>query len=372
MLSINRPPSLGKFVSVCLGLIAAEAASYIAGKRDIRSLSPQACYATLSFSIARAAALGIPVEIASNLPARWSHARTLTGSIATPIPLVHFHNVWGVVAALAIGYEPATGNLFNASARFPKWSPPNPFIVNCCAELLSGNGLSESSWLNLVHIAPELTTLRSALSGPREGRVALLERALVELRDKAPEARPEVRSMAASFLLAYLASAINPGSLDHIQLLIPLLPSFPDIILWYGLLAGVQNRVGNISGMNGLGRKVIRELMREDDVLSLPACDVALTELEVLSPSARQSPGFNLVSQSGITVEIMPCVNAAFRFDRHDEPISVASDELITLWKNLDDEIDRFERNLDRLRRSSLNRFIDESKSDRRTRRIKT
>jgi hypothetical protein len=83
----------------------------------------------------------------------------------------------------------------------------------------------------------------------------------------------------AGFLLAYLASAVSPGTLDHIQLILPFVRSFPDILLWYGLLAGISSKGSLGRSADELARRVLRELERDSDFLTAPSCDIALSEL---------------------------------------------------------------------------------------------
>ncbi len=365
MLRKSRPPSLGRFTSACLGLILGEAVSYVAGKREIRNISPQACYATFSYAVSRAVALDVPADSISELPRRWNYARSLIGSSQLPVAIDLLQNVWGVLANITRNESLfSQRHLFGPALHLPKWRAPHEAIVRCCEDLLFGE-LSQQSWFELVQFVPRLSGLRAELSGPREGRVKLLEVALEALRGVGQSER---ESSLGSFLIAYLASAISPGSLDHIQLLTPLLTGFPDVILWYGLLAGLHSRTGTISGVNGLGRRIIRELLREDDLLSAPSCDMALSELEILTPSMRSGSEPRFTSQSSLAIELVPCVNAIFRLSRSDDSTSAIGKDLARLWRDIDEEFDRFERQLDRLRRSSLEGSRDSSRTEKRGR----
>ena len=82
--------------------------------------------------------------------------------------------------------------------------------------------------------------------------------------------------MTSSFLAGLLADQIGPGSFEHVELLLPYLNQYPTALIWYGLCAGLHpdsevQQVGNC-----LGRRLVRDLLAPDPILSRPKYDIAV------------------------------------------------------------------------------------------------
>jgi hypothetical protein len=154
------------------------------------------------------------------------------------------------------------------------------------------------------------------LRGPREQRVRAVERIL-----KGPNRSDALTS---SFLAGLLADQISPGSFEHVDLLLPYLNQYPTALIWYGLCAGLHpdsevQQVGNC-----LGRRLIRDLLASDPILSPPKYDIALGELEVHLD--REAPlEFRIASQNHIAVELLPGVPAYMKWPVTSEPVSTQS-----------------------------------------------
>jgi hypothetical protein len=200
-----------------------------------------------------------------------------------------------------------------------------------CADVFSSGKIREAVWRELTSETPEISAMRSEMAGPREGRVVLLE----EFARFAHARRPSGNGTT-SFLLAYLASSISPGTLEHVHLLGRHLPAFPDVLLWYGLCAGLWGRNTLIASGEGVPRRVVRELLREQRFLDAPTCDVALPELEVLSLSARDTLDIRSGVQGQLVVELLPGINATFPVPGGgDRPPSVPSPTVADLEASL-------------------------------------
>ena len=107
--------------------------------------------------------------------------------------------------------------------------------------------------------------------------------------------------LTSSFLAGLLADQISPGSFEHVDLLLPYLNQYPTALIWYGLCAGLHpdsevQQVGNC-----LGRRLVRDLLASDPILSRPKYDIAVRELEVHLD--REEPlEFRTASQNHIAV----------------------------------------------------------------------
>jgi hypothetical protein len=114
------------------------------------------------------------------------------------------------------------------------------------------------------------------------------------------------------------------GSFEHIDLLLPYLDRYPTALLWYGLCAGLHpdseiQQVGNC-----LGRRLVRDLLAPDPILSHPKYDIAVSELEV-HLDREQPLDFRTASQNHIAVELLPGVPAYLKWPTTTEPVAVPS-----------------------------------------------
>jgi hypothetical protein len=361
-------PSLGAFNEVCVSLILTELATIVGGKREALEASVNACQATLSFAISRAAALGLPDQVSSELPGKWAQARVLLGSAPSSQQLAALARVWSVVAALA-----KRDYLFERQPLFPQLETPPTMIVEACRDLLRGKELDLNVWRDLFRDIPDSRSLISGLTGPREGRVALLEAALAHLRDY-----PNSNRDTTGFTLGYLASAVGPGTLDHIQLLIPLLKSFPDVLLWYGLLAGLSSKGSLGKNADGLARRLSRELLRDSDIASAPVCDIAFEELQMQSTSSREWLDIRESVAGNLSVELFPSVNSIHRFSRTGETVGGKEPDSQPslnekLLYEIDESLHRLNRSFEKLKSDAFNRSgrqIDEQPPRRRIRKL--
>src|SRR5436190_16871577 len=84
------------------------------------------------------------------------------------------------------------------------------------------------------------------------------------------------------FLCGYLASCLHPGSLEYVDLVTSHLSGLPTLMLWYGVCAGLHPQSSVLSEFGGLGRRLLRDVLRREHILDRPDCDLAFDELQVL------------------------------------------------------------------------------------------
>ncbi len=340
LLASQGPPFLGQFQDAVMSLTLVETASYLGTKRDLKNLTPQSCFTTLSFSIGRAMALGVPVELLMSLPDRWIRARQITGgTLLSPSP-ASLKRAWSVLGLIT----PRVNNLFNKPLNIPIWDPPHPVILRACEELNSTGIVSQATWEHLSRGMKEVIGMREKLQGPKDGRVSVLEAGLRELSFGPVE--PDI----GSFFAAFLANAISPGSLEHLWLLFPLTNVFPDVLPWYGLLAGISPQSAVLNSANGVGRKVLRELLRPRDLLDPPLSDISFEELEVLNRSSKSIAELRLGSSNFVSVELVHGVNTMFRLGRIEEPAANPNLEAIDTVNDLDRHLEQANRAMTKLK----------------------
>lgn len=132
--------------------------------------------------------------------------------------------------------------------------------------------------------------------------------------------------LTSSFLAGLLADHIGPGSFRHVALLLPYLNQYPTALMWYGLCAGLHpdSEVQQIG--NCLGRRLVRDLLASDPIISRPKYDISVRELEVHLD--REEPlEFRTASQNHIAVELLPGVPAYMKWPatQATEPVSTQS-----------------------------------------------
>ena len=159
----------------------------------------------------------------------------------------------------------------------------------------------------------ELKTAQIEMAAPREDRVRffhglLSNETLSNLTDK------NLRS----FICGYLASLIGPGSMSHIDLITPKILQMGDILLWYGLCAGLQKKNELLDSFNVLGRRLLREILKYESLLNRPSADIAITELQILLESKIKEIEFRTFSPQHIVVELMPCVSTYIAWPKRE------------------------------------------------------
>lgn len=300
---IKRSPGLATVEEACLGLIMGEAATYVENKQEKRTLlTPLACASTCSHAMARLVALSPDGDLFDSdemVSALWTKARGLTKQRQLRLKLEELALPWRVLLRIHANEE---------GYRFSSRDVPEP-IYSTCLSLYNKSEVDSNTWNRLAPDYPQLLDASREMQGNRERRVVFFEQFLVSLIEKRSS-----NSAFASFLCGLLASQIGPGTLDYLSLITPSLDQFPTALLWYGLCSGLQRRSSLYGFSSGLGRRVLREILRKETLFDSPRADIALAELEVLTFNDTASAEFRTGAQGGITIEILPLVVTTFRW----------------------------------------------------------
>jgi hypothetical protein len=247
---------------------------------------------------------------------RWTLARLVTRQPAlSPAPELLFLP-WTVLLNVATGSS-STKQLAHEDA-----------LTRACEEVAERGQIIAGTVLPGSPQGPPLLFSTGDSRAPtREERVVAFESAAAIL------SLSEYRNPLAAFELAYRASLISPGSLEHVGLLLPLLPAFPEILVWYGFLAGLMAKAQPLSLGGGLGMRVLRDAVRQEDWLERPTCDIAFSELEMVLKADNPQTDFRIGSQSQLNVELAPGVNTVLRWP----PKSESPGELFSARVSIDD-----------------------------------
>lgn len=335
-LGLRTSPRLGMFEGACLGMIIGETLTYIGNRGGVRNTSHIASLSTLSFAIARAVALGLEKRFVSEVETSWSRTRELLGAASLPINARAIQTAWSVVRYLSKG-----------DIELPAWQTPSQVVLEACSQILSSGEIHNHELESLSREVPEFAVLRNELGGPREERLALFEQAIKAIP------RAARGNSNAEFLCAYLASAISPGTLDHLHVLLPHVDTFPSLLIWYGLCAGLSRKQNFGPSLNGLGRRVQRELFREDHFLQTPSCDISFTELQIISKSARDWTDIPTSAAGQFVVELLPCTNSYYRSPRSEGALENPSNEMLSAVNDLRSVLNRADESISRFRRAA-------------------
>jgi len=295
-------PKLDAFEGACLGLIFGETATYVAGRAEISQLSLTACASSYSFAMTRAFALDRTLNRRQEIADAWSQARNLTKQQKLGLGVDRLTACWCAMMDLEASGVCQSGA---GADHLPKQ------VAQACQDIRQSGDIDRTRWEVLTEELFEVRASREGLYGPREARVRSVERALQWLSEHKPQ------DVSASFAAGYLLSRISPGTFEHYGIALPFLQALPEMFVWYGLCAGLSERSELLNQFAGLGRRIVREVYRNEDILDSPRCDIAIGELEVLASGTDARLDFRTGDRGYIDVELAPCVNVVMRWPPH-------------------------------------------------------
>ena len=247
-----------------VGLIVGEALIHSGARHEVEQVPYGGCIATFSFVAARGARCGIAVE---DLAERWELCRRVTGQAPLETRVRELVVPWRVLVEVA---KKGTVTSRNASTTGLK-----EILEDALADIVTTGMVGPVVWKDLTRGFPEVRSAMDYMSDTQEARMIAFERMLKETGKG-----KKVRSQEASFLAGYIASLIAPGSLKHAYLLVDHVDRLPTAIMWLSLFASFHQK--SQLRMSSLAHLVWRTMTEEEDVLSRPRCDIALTELCML------------------------------------------------------------------------------------------
>ena len=325
-----------------VGLIVGEALIHSGARYEVEQVPYSGCIATFSLVAARGARRGIAVE---DLAERWDLCRRVTGQDPLKTQVRELAVPWRVLVEVA---KKGTVASRNASTTELKES-----LEDGLADILTTGKLGPVVWKDLTRGFPEVRSAMDYMSDTQEARMIAFERMLKEtIKGK------KVRSKEASFLVGYMASLIAPGSLKHAYLLVDHVDRLPTAIMWLSLFASFHQK--SQLRMSSLAHLVWRTMTEEEEVLSRPRCDIALTELCMLKDAGFFGNQVRVSARGRLVVEIAPCVSTVVRWPRQEsaggvqdqgELFSVEAAEL----KNIANELEDLRGNLDKASRTLEN-----------------
>ena len=301
----QKPPPSDSKNSVLVGLILAETLTNGASRGFVDSLPITAYETTYSYAASRAISLGYEETILPYIFKGWQSARELD-TRARRLPGDLLLGVWSLVPQI----------LKNGRSR--KFSGESEMILDllrACDEISERGQLSIHSVERLAHGQVPTHLFMEAVKIPREQRVVAFESAIRQLSLGAT-ADPSI-----NFVVGYLASLVNDGSLEHSHLVFPIQAQFPTAMLWYGMCAALSPSSRILTDYGHLGLRILRMLGRDGNLMAPPTCDISLTELEVMLRGQPRSRGFRQTHASSLRIEIAPGVTTLTRSIGHQSTV---------------------------------------------------
>jgi hypothetical protein len=306
VLACGREAELGEFEDACLGIILGEAASNIDDWPAFLRIPPWALARTCSFAVARDLALHHQMGFGSLVCDAWFRARDLMRQPSMRIPAASLKAPWEVMFCL-LRLDAGESHVHSGDVASE--------IVAACLEIHSVGCIQDPGWENLVAGVSELREIRTRMTGPREERVLVLESALDSI------GRSRVGPAIGGFLSGYLTSLLAEGTLEHGAILHPRVKAFPTALLWYGFCAGLCAQSKLKSYLGGVGRRILRDLLRSEGAIDRPTCDISLPELEVVMMPENAEADVRVSIPGFMAVELAPSVVTVLKLPQRELPL---------------------------------------------------
>jgi hypothetical protein len=336
-------PSLGNLEDAFLGAILGEAMTYTRSRTSFDTLAIQAFASTYSFSMTRATALQMPAAVLDSIGEACERARDLSGQSKRKPSVKELDEVWNVIRHLVSDAEP----VFHLQ-------PEVGVVLRACRELQHEKSMSRTTWNALTGSRIDFDTLKSEMSERKEDRVRLFEALVGEM---IPDSSI---SLTASFVCGFLASLVSQGTLHHADLVFSVLDRFPTALVWYSVCVGLQPSSRLQSYNNGLGRRLLRDLLRPEHLFSRPYADVAINELQVFSNSESKKIKIHQRHAASLSVEIAPMVIVPLKSpsDKQEPAPSAISDVEPVAAVSLLTEMGRSLEKVQKLHHTLIDQFL--------------
>lgn len=282
-----REPDLADDAAV-IGMVISEALMHISSQVPTIAPTFQVCTSTHSFAFGRLMALGL---------------ETFADATRNAWYAVHSAGNSRFVGSAA---EAPLAGILALSTRDSKAA--DSVIYDSLVQIRSSGTVSDTTLRTLLALAGLPPEFEPSLEGPREKRLARAEMIISQLRNV------RVPPPIANFAAAYALSRVAPGTLDHAPVLSPTARHLPSALIWYGAIAGLVPDSRVLGYGAGLGRRIQRELMRQEDLVDAPRADIAFAELMVLLKSVRGADVRPTNREGYLEVELVPAVTTVVRW----------------------------------------------------------
>lgn len=293
----NQMSSPSDLRSADIGMMLAEGIAYSVGRTELNRLSFTAFTRTFSFTYAQGVKRYAQMffenpAIFEQIKTGWLSAREILNQSSLALSSSEISDVWAVVMSAASG----TGQHQNVKA--------DPLLVEALKGVRLNGRVPHETWMKLSDRFQKSESVIETMEGPREGRVKAVEMMIRKILQGTESNRRH-----GAFLAGYLASRVQPGSLDHFPLLFPAIAELRESFLWYGACSGLTPETSVDNYGNGIGWLIKRELGRRSHWLERPTCDIALAEMALLLKGRDGArPSIQTLISGVLKVEVFPMI----------------------------------------------------------------
>ena len=341
---IDNRMDLENLDEACVGIIIAEVLSSSPYNSSYMPINPLLCASTYSYCFSKAMVLGLSEEFISEILNRLLKARKLTAQPNRAIDTDVLGLIWNIMIRIYSYDKFDTSNLFKNNidsqlskkqkSLFDRFEEENSYfkkIFDACLDIKQSGDIKEDTWNRLTNNLLDYGVINDQLGKSREKRVLFFEKMI-----SGYELERITNTNIKAFICAYLVSKINLGTMSHVDLLVPYMSKYASILLWYGMLSGLVPKSTLLSDYDGLGRRLIRDLLVREDIISRPHADISVDEIEVFSTSDNPIKNFLRGSSNKLEIEIAPCINTVVRWGVIDKSLLTKSDIKINRNKYAD------------------------------------
>lgn len=320
-------PILKNSTDVCAGVILAEALSNLPEKMSKQALNPLTCTSTYSYCMARGLGLGLPFQELYNVSQKQSSVRKLTSQPPRKLDANSIILVWYVICNLFANTSNDKRPSFSVNtdivnklvnqynnANLVKYSIE--YISEACMEYKLSGEISNRLISKLTDFKIETTSIKAEMNETRERRVVCFNNIV-----NSSEFINIDSNIIQSFLVGYFASLLNPGSLVYVDLVTQQLNKYPMALLWYGLFAGLNVDNDVLACFDGLGRRIIRDILAPSNIFDQPQADISIEELDVFFTGDNKLLNFRRGYPNHIEIELAPCIKTSARWYDSEKPV---------------------------------------------------
>lgn len=282
--------------SIIIGATYGELLTGYVGRSFLETISTARAESTLSAAMSQGILRGWRAGMLDIIKRNWHMTRQLTGN-QKQVSENNLDDAWYIIERLTQEDDSSK------SVRTELVS-----IEEACKQIRHGRPITTETWQLISGGLIPSDIQVETLSQPKEKRVEAFEIHTAKLLSA------ERDTLTTTFMIGYLASLVSGGSLEHIHLLTPFQEQFQGVIIWYGICSGLMPGSKILSDYSHLGLSLVRRMTQQEELFSVPSCDVALDEMKVLLRGEPTSQFFRQVTPSYLRVEIAPTVHTIIRW----------------------------------------------------------
>jgi hypothetical protein len=295
-------PSVPRYSTAIIALIIGEVLTLSDSGPPINEITISACKSTLAFLMARAAVLGRSDKSIVQLADQWERVHRLTNPTAT------------IRASVLRAVNETSHSALQYLTREPSQIASSPLIGGALASLAADGENTPrllSDIIGSFDDSRHRQSLMSMLELTPADRVKLFDVLAPAIKNDRQRTQTE-----RAFALAAVASLCRPGVLQQFTLLRSSLDNTPEALLWFGIIQGLHRNNDVLDVADGLGRRVLRELLQKEWITDRPRSDIALMELEILARGTSLN-SVRTNNASHISVEVQPGVYTLAKWRPH-------------------------------------------------------